>query len=68
MSWTGLTSNQFVSFKDAAGCGLAILHTLPTTDQIMTKADLVYYFSGFNPANITALADNQWISKSHFSV
>lgn len=68
MSWTGLANNQWVSYNDSVGCGFSILHTLPTTDQWMTKDNLIYYYSGFDTTSLSALTSNQWITKMNFNI
>ena len=66
MSWASITDHQHVSFTDAQGCGISTLHTVPTSNQFMTKADAVYYFS-CDASLLSGLTDVQWIVKDQLT-
>lgn len=54
MGWSGLANNQGVSFTDAQGSGLTQKSTLPTSNQLMTRSDVINYLAvdGTNAAII----------------
>jgi hypothetical protein len=63
IGWSNLEDNQWVTFTDAQSSGIYQLHPLPTTNQWMTKMDATYYLD-VNPFYLSALTDNQWVTKS----
>jgi hypothetical protein len=61
MSWAGLANNQWVSFTNAQGCGYSPKQALPTSNEWMTRADVINYFN-CNTAYLPATS-TEWVTK-----
>ena len=59
--WSGLSANQWVSALDAKGSSFYQKVLLPSSVQLMTKTDALYYLD-INPFYLNGLADNQFIT------
>lgn len=60
--WADLTSNQWVSFRDAQGSPIAKLVVLPNSDELMNKTEALQHL-GLNASLLSGLAANQLITK-----
>ncbi len=69
MGWSGLANNQGVSFTDAQGSGLTQKSTLPTSNQLMTRSDVINYLAvdGTN-TGLQSRVLNQCVWKSDLSL
>ena len=65
MAWSGLASNQMVSYTDAQGGGFALQpgQSPVTSNQCMTKANAIAKYV-LNPTPLAPYASNQLIPKS----
>lgn len=62
MAWGTLTPAQFVTFLDAQESPFAILVTLPSTQEFMTKAKALEHLN-VAAANLASYANNQFVKK-----
>jgi hypothetical protein len=65
MSWSTLASNQWVSFNDMVGSGIALNsgQSHVYTDQFITKDELITKYN-VDASYLSSLAGNQWVTKT----
>lgn len=61
--WSGLSSNQWVSFQDIQGSGLRQIQPPLTIPKWMTKADVLNMYD-VDTSSLSSLLSNQWITKA----
>jgi len=60
--WSGLSSNQWVSFQDAQGSGIYQKIPMPNGTNWMTKGGMMYYLD-VDTSYLVGKPSNQWITK-----
>lgn len=64
MAWSNLSSNQFVSYTDAQTSGISTKTTLPTSNQWMTKDNVITYLN-VDTSYLASYSSNQFVPKSN---
>lgn len=68
MSWSGLSNNELVSYNDAAGSPYSQITTLPSSNETMTRSDVIGYLNvDANNSGLLARAMNECVQKTDLS-